>query len=715
MPKENKQLSLDPKLLSNAIIELTISRRHVAIYPQDHSAVKRSLNRAYESVQKLLDIRPEITLAIAKDTLMIDNSCLDQKNPVYRKFALLLSDLSIAYITFIAGLTVEELYELNKWLSEKPADLSPESIQNQLKSYKLIHIKVGFIDYGFFDFEEGKVEQIEDKGHLWERYVYGLINENLQAGDVSEVIEKIPPDILAGLLNKGSADNLKEETYDKILTDYFRRPLERSFSSKDIKKLIDFINSLRPELKKQFLSSTMRVASRDIKIMENSLNEISVEEVIKFLNIFNEQTLSIPKAFKNLMNKFSKLNKERVESLFYGGGLVVDDFLLTPELTEFLSGEDFDTFVTDTYQKEIEKLLDFDPSHHVQEERKDINMALRDEILIRDHCETLLELILSDVLSEEDYNDVLITLKKLCKVFLEGGRYTEALSILEVLKRNFQDDIFKQLTSTTLEYLSSPEIISILVESLELLGKEFREEAMPLLDHYGERVIPALMDTICEIESTSVRRFFINLTIHFGEKVVPEAIKRIGSSKWFIKRNMLYILNECGGDEIIPYARQYCRHEHPKVLFEAIRGLLKTGDRYGVPIIRKHLRADSKEIVEQAITLSGAYRLKEVVPDLIDMLRKKERRRLDSYDKIHIIRVLGEIGDIHAVEALREFLSQKSILFKGTIEKLREEIYKTLKDYPYEKIKDLVEIGIKSKNEIIMKESWALKDKTKSV
>jgi len=40
--------------------------------------------------------------------------------------------------------------------------------------------------------------------------------------------------------------------------------------------------------------------------------------------------------------------------------------------------------------------------------------------------------------------------------------------------------------------------------------------------------------------------------------------------------------------------------------------------------------------------------------------------------------------------------------------KLREEIYMTLKNYPYEDVKDILEAGTKSKNETIRKEAIKL-------
>ena len=88
MAEEHEKIPLDARLLSDAIIELNISRRNISIYPKDHPSVEKSLSRAYEFLQKLFELRPEITLAIAKDTLIIDDYYLDKKNPVYREFAL---------------------------------------------------------------------------------------------------------------------------------------------------------------------------------------------------------------------------------------------------------------------------------------------------------------------------------------------------------------------------------------------------------------------------------------------------------------------------------------------------------------------------------------------------------------------------------------------------------------------------------------------------
>ena len=71
-PQQGQQeLPLDTRLLSDAVIELNISRKNVGIYPPGHVQITRSIDQAYAILQKLFEIRSEMTLGIAKDTLLV--------------------------------------------------------------------------------------------------------------------------------------------------------------------------------------------------------------------------------------------------------------------------------------------------------------------------------------------------------------------------------------------------------------------------------------------------------------------------------------------------------------------------------------------------------------------------------------------------------------------------------------------------------------------
>jgi HEAT repeats/PBS lyase HEAT-like repeat len=707
MSENIEKIPLDARLLSDAIIELNISRRNVSVYPQNHPSVERSLSRAFELMQKLFELRPEITLAVAKDTLIIDDYYLEKKNPVYREFALQLSNMNIAYITFITGLTKEELYEFHRFISAKFSDLSSEPLQEKFRELNLIHIKTGFIDYGAFAFDEGKTQKEPPKEQLWERYVYGMLEGTLQPDGISEEIREIPPELLARFLNKSSTSDLKEESYDKVITSYIRRSSESAFSSTDLRRLLDFINGLKPELKKQFLSSTVRTVSQDMDAAYKALSGVSVDEIMELLSTINAQKMVIPEALKNLLDKLSNLPQVGTQDVKFGDSMLVDDIFLSPDIVNLLGEGDFKSYIDDTYQKDIQKLLDF-KSGAIPIRLKELEREFSDDIIEKDFNQTILELLPLSIITEEEYQSFLTVIKDQIDQFIWTGQYGQLLKILHVLTSNAEKSIFPDVTSEAIRGYYSQEFIGNLIESFKILGRQMREEAWMLCEYYGDRIISPLIDALIKEDSQVVRRFFVGILKQFGNRIIPEAIKRLGDSRWFVKRNMLYILGECNSEEVLPYIRPYCRHENLKVSFEAVKCLLNAGDAYGIAAVRDYLLSEYRETVELGVALAGTYKIREVISELIQMLKKRGIGGAELYNKIPIIKALGEIGDPRALEPFRELLSGKSILFKGVTEKLKEEIYRTLKNYPSQDIRDLVEAGLKSKNEYIREEALRL-------
>jgi HEAT repeat protein len=316
--------------------------------------------------------------------------------------------------------------------------------------------------------------------------------------------------------------------------------------------------------------------------------------------------------------------------------------------------------------------------------------------------------MLSETVSERDYTALANILKDQTEQLLWTGEYGLIIKALNMVESNKAQGRFSAMNTEILQYYDSSEFMLPLIESFRILGKQKRKEVAAICEYYETKIIPYLLDALTEEESLTVRRFLMDLLKEFGDKVIPEAAKRLHDERWFVKRNMLYILSEtnCGEETItIKYC---CQHENPKVSTAAIRCLLNIGNRYPIEIIRDYLQSKDRARVVQGITLAGTFRITETVGDLLQLLQKTSLTGADLNEKIHLIRALGDIGDSQAVNALRDLVSNKSFLFKGTIEQLKEEVYKTLKNYPYEAVKDLVKDGIQSKNKIIQEESLRL-------
>jgi HEAT repeat protein len=291
----------------------------------------------------------------------------------------------------------------------------------------------------------------------------------------------------------------------------------------------------------------------------------------------------------------------------------------------------------------------------------------------------------------EDADAYFIILKDQIEKFINAGQYKWVLKAFKVLESEAAADRSSDLAARTLQYYHSPSFISLLIDSFGITGREQREEVLLLCEYFDEKIIPPLMDALNEEESHSNRRFIISLIIHFGDKAIHEVIKRLNDSRWYVKRNMLYILYECGSRDTLLKARPYCDHKHPKVSSEAVKCLLKAEDEYAVQMLHRYLRSKSRDIVMRAVSLSGAFRVKEVAPELIQILKKNTMMCKDINDKLNIVRAICQTGDPDALEMLKEVLSSNTRLFKGSFEKLKKEIYGIVKNYSTREAKDLLD------------------------
>ncbi len=697
------KMPIDARLLSYVIIELNICRHNIGIYPKEHPAVDKSIDRAFNFIKKLFEFRQEITFAIAKDLIIIDKYHLDNKNPVFKDFAVNLSKMNISYVTFKKGLSKDELYKFNLFLLQKTENPSIKTINEDYKKYNFKYISVGFVDYRLFSCvrEGGNVDP--QRSALWEKYVQGLIGGKLYSGEIADEVREIPPEILATLVNNKIKD-MKEETYERVITTYLKSSTENTFSEHDLKKVLKFIDSLAPELKKRFLSSTLKALTKDMDTTSKALTRFSSEEISSLISAISEYKVNIPSSLISLLSELSLNSHGEVETIYIDEeDLDADKILFSDDFTALLetnNDEIAESKKVDDVQ--LQALMNYEATELKTSDLIDFKNEFSEDIIDRRFNQIVIDLMSSSLISERDYSTLIDILKNQTEHMLWTGEYKLIQNAIETIKSN--RDRFSQISENILEHFYSPAFITQLVKSFRMLGKERRKEISDICSYYDKKIIPYLIDALAEEDSMSIRRFLIDLLKQFGDKIVHEIIKRLNDERWFVKRNMLYLLSETDSREVIEYIRPYCRDENPKVNIAAFKCLLNVGDRFAIDIIKEYLSSNEKEKIEQSILLSSSYKIKEVVGDLVNLLLKKALSVVDLENKIPIIKALGEIGDPEAVDALREVVSTKSLFFGETVERIKEEVYKTLKNYPYESIKDLVERGIKSKNNIIREE-----------
>ena len=353
--KNTQKAPSDTRLFSAAVTELNISRQKVGMYPEGHPAITKSLDRVFALLTKIFEIKPKFEFAVAKDKLLYGGRVMDVKNAVFRDVALRLSDLGIAQITMTAGLPKQEIYELHKVVSEKADVMTPEAIQQRFADKGVKHIMLDFVRYESFIFLEGGADDKKDKTDLWMLYVQALIDGTLQTEQIVKLVAGLPPETFAEMLNTLESSDIQEDTYDKVVSGFVRKVPSISLAGQNLRKLIAFIDTLKPEIKKSFLSSAAKKMDNTPDLFSKSLLELDVDEAVRFLGTINDHGFAVPDSMNSLLSKLTEYDAPLAKAPSIGNNALVDDILVASDMYDLLNEERAHSSVSAEYIKEIQK------------------------------------------------------------------------------------------------------------------------------------------------------------------------------------------------------------------------------------------------------------------------------------------------------------------------------------------------------------------------
>lgn len=701
MPEEKQErLPLDARLLSDAVIELNISRHSVGLYPPEHPIVRTSIERAFEHLQKLFEIRAEIALGIAKDALIVDEYTLDRRNPVFREFAQTLHTKGIAAVTFSSGLNQRDLTRLHELISAQDTPIGKELVE--LAEKEISHIRLSPIDFGNFCYVEGAQRSGTACGNVWEDYVYGLLEGKLGDGGGAEGILSIPPETVADMVNAALPEGASNESYDRVITAYIRKKSASKISREAFTKFFSFIDRLKPEIKRQFLSRAGSRLTEDIGDVEAIINGMTPEAFDRIAELLTRNSSIIPTALKNLIDKLSSIKKVKMGhfDFFYHDTAVLHDIELGDDVFKLFGEDNFHSYVGKEYQRELERMLEVKAEDNAGFLR--FRKECEEEAVDREALEIVLELLDEDYLTPEDFLTLITKLSELVNVFTETGRFEEILNTYNTLITHVLSGKFKNEASSIVDYFfHSEEFISKLVDSFRLWGRKDREGASRLARALRRSLIIPLLDALEEEKDASMRKFLLSMLEAIGSDVIPLAVLRLADSRWFVVRNMICLIRDCNGKKQLEKIRKFLKHENANVRMEALRTLLHFKTLDAIPQLRACLQSEVQDVRTDAVRLAGIFRVKEAVPYLIRYLEKRDLFGTEAYYKTDLVRALGEIGDVRAVETLEKIFHTRALFYRGDLEGLKVEIFRSLENYPLESVKKLIHLGLGSRNEEI--------------
>lgn len=674
---------IDTKALSGLIIEFNIARRNFRSYPPGHPLIERSIHRLLTRYEELMGPQYELSLGVARDSLMFDNVSLDKNNPVYRDFARVLFQAGIGLLIFRPGLTASETNSFLDILTMKREEISQAGgIADVWQVAGIESLDIQAIRYDLFTASEGGSTSGDTTAlgeGLWERFARGLAEGNLDNSDGSSDV--FNPELLAMALNKSYSDSTagRKGDYVKAITDYMHQTEHEGTAANNAfsDKLVRFISSINPELRLQFLNSAFENAgSGSDSIAKRLENGMSSEAVLGVLDDISQRQMTISPVIMGLLQKLS-LHAPQPDTITRKPEVKRDDF--SERMRSILREQASEEYVPEVYQHKLNSLVSARQLPIIRHDEIEPLMASLDSHQIESHISTiLLELINGDH-DQKEFELLATSLSDMGSYFLQTGDYSDYLTIIEQASDSSKPDYFRRIL---MERCTEPDSLEEVLNGLHVWGKTRYDQIKELIWKIGIPFIEPLLNHLAVEESISMRRFLMERLAEFGLFIYKPIISRLQDQRWYFLRNLIILLKNAEDPDVVMALRPLTRHAHARVRLEAFKTLLSCQDSYTERQILRDLESDDRETQLAAIHLAEATRFPLSFNGLLQILGRGGLSSAEVDIKCAAVKALGEFGRADALPELARILFSKSLLYSRPLSRLKLEIITSLGHYP---------------------------------
>ena len=378
------------------------------------------------------------------------------------------------------------------------------------------------------------------------------------------------------------------------------------------------------------------------------------------------------------------------------------------DLAEEGSGEgvDLDVLLSKVIEEPLPFVADrrvyFLTPDEVEGLRKDVE-AEADPVFVFNIMDILFEILALEK-EQEPYQDAVNTLIKVLDAFLTLGDFTKAA---DLLKR-----VYIILKTYDLEDWQIEGIRKIIVEAgeevrIDRIGRVLEREEGRLEDVNAylsllqKNSIKPLIKLLGELKNSKTRRVFCDALPEIGKNAIEVFTPFMDDRRWYLVRNIIYILGRIGKEQSLPYIQKALNHEDLRVKREAIQALGLIGGQKAIGILVRALTDNDVRIrCMAAINLGKGGKKAGLVP-LLEVVQSKDFYKKEPAEIKAFFNAIGMVGSNEAIPVLQQLLERKSWFGRGKTDEVRMGAADAMVMIGTPEAKAILEAGKNSKDESI--------------
>lgn len=696
-------LNLDTKLLSDFIYALNIARRQVLAYPPGHPVIAAAADKLFGLLPSMFEFRSDITIGIARDTLLVGGQALDNTNPIYRDFAANLFDAKVASLTVSNDVTAAEICKFFEILRYKPEDLADRGGLHRVMILSDIKgLQAQVVDFGAFHATEvdqvhaPKSKVIEDETVLlWKSFVNGLVAGTLDPnGQKLAPDANLDPELLAEIMNRGDGEGAGGQNlvrnYEEAITSFLketdRDQLQSQACQETLGRLGDLVGNLKPELRRRFLNSTIKSCSGRDEVAGEVFARMPQAQILEAMEQVDTDRLEIPQALMDVLGKLSQQSGSGSGGSRVTGKKDRSSAETSELLGHLFSADHSDQFVPEDYQDALAVLSAAETLPGLDRKLvKELVETLEGHTVEKHFCNVMVDLLdrgTNTVTSKA----ISRNLEDLILYFLETGDFTSLISVHDHLARHahrtrHEDAFLDTADKSALRVYRSEEFVEQVLDGLDTWGKSQYAAIKSLIKRVGVPFVAPLLERLVDEPGMQKRRLFMECLQTIGVAASEQIQAKLHDKRWFFVRNLVILLRSMDDPSVLHPLGRLVGYANPKVQFEVMRTFLHFKDPRADRYLLKELASTDPAILLNVARLAANSHNPDVARKLSEILNRKLLKEANDTIKSVVIKSLAEMALPEALPAISQFLNSRSLLQSFSSNPLKVEAVKTLVRY----------------------------------
>lgn len=289
---------------------------------------------------------------------------------------------------------------------------------------------------------------------------------------------------------------------------------------------------------------------------------------------------------------------------------------------------------------------------------------LRDEVL---------DIVAAILRHEEDgagFMDSAIAFQRFIELAIEEGDVVRARSLLARLKeiaaaKSAEGPEFEGIVGHVIREIGRPSFLGQLAPTLNAHPELDPESLTDFLVQLGSGATPAICDLLGQVNQIRHRRALCEALVQSCRSDVDPLLARLGDSRWYVIRNVVYVLGRIAHHGVERALDRALHHEDVRVRKEAVRALGNIESPTARAFLVSAFRDADAGVRMQAATTLAERRDDRSAQSILGTIQAPEFARRDLKERKAFYEALGRSGSDTLVPRLEPLLTQGNLFKRG--------------------------------------------------